>query len=489
MKWKHSAFGVKLWAWFALFAAAILAVLWLLQTVFLQNFYDHMAIENVQKTAKEIVLHQQDTELSALLDRLAYENALLLFLTDREGNLIYSTDEHSGVYGGDGARQSSGGNPYHNQETLGWQAGASRHLSLPQDFDAFLKKLDESGGTVGYRLEGGDTYVYGQYLSTAEGEAVLYVSAALEAVGATVSILRLQLLWVTAASLLLALGLAALISLRFSKPVAAISRKARAMAAGDFSGGFEKGFCAELDSLADTLDDTAAELSRAENVRQEFLTNVSHDLRTPLTMIRGYAEMVRDISWQDDEQRESDLNIIMRESDRLTGLVNDILEYTALQSGGQRTVFEAVDLSAAAEEVLSRFLPLCRKEGYCLERQIQPGLTVRGSGQQLSRVLYNLIDNALRHAGEKRTVQVVLREKGETVRAEVRDFGPGIPKEELPRVWERYFTSKQRGAKGSGLGLAISKEILTAHHARFGVDSGRGMGSLFWFELPVHRKE
>ena len=86
-------------------------------------------------------------------------------------------------------------------------------------------------------------------------------------------------------------------------------------------------------------------------------------------------------------------------------------------------------------------------------------------------------------------MQVVLRKKGETVRAEVRDFGPGIPKEELPRVWERYFTSKQRGAKGSGLGLAISKEILTAHHARFGVDSGWGMGSLFWFELPVHRKE
>lgn len=109
MKWKHSAFGVKLWAWFALFAAAILAVLWLLRTVFLQNFYDHMAIENVQKTAEEIILHQQDTELSALLDRLAYENALLLFLTDREGNLIYSTDEHSGVYGGDRARQSSGG--------------------------------------------------------------------------------------------------------------------------------------------------------------------------------------------------------------------------------------------------------------------------------------------------------------------------------------------------------------------------------------------
>ena len=126
-----------------------------------------------------------------------------------------------------------------------------------------MEKLEKSSGTVGYRIEERNTYVYGQSRSTAEGEAVLYISAALEAVGAAVSILRLQLLLVTVASLLLALGLAILISRRFSKPVEAIAHEARAMAAGDVSGGFEKGGCAELGSLADTLSDTAAELSRA----------------------------------------------------------------------------------------------------------------------------------------------------------------------------------------------------------------------------------
>ena len=107
------------------------------------------------------------------------------------------------------------------------------------------------------------------------------------------------------------------------------------MAGGDFKRGFEKGFCSELDELSDTLDQTAFDLAQAENFRQELLANVSHDLRTPLTMIKGYAEMVRDISWEDEEKREADLAIIIREVDRLTGLVNEILEYSALQAGEQ----------------------------------------------------------------------------------------------------------------------------------------------------------
>lgn len=366
----------------------------------------------------------------------------------------------------------------------------SHHVELPQDYDSFLQKLAQSSdGTVGYRLENSPAYIYGQLLTTAGGDVVLYISTALEAVGATVSLLRLQLVWITAASLLLALVIAFWIARRFSAPVASLSAQAKRMAEGDFQGGFEKGFCAELDGLADTLNQTAAELARSENFHREFLANVSHDLRTPLTMIRGYAEMVRDISWEDPEQRETDLEVIIRESDRLTGLVNDILEYTALQENRQTMELETVDLSAQAREVIAQFAPLCKKDGYSIEEQIEPGLLVYGNGPQLARVLYNLIDNAVSHAGEKRKVQVTLTCTGTAVRAEVRDWGEGIPQEELPHVWERYFTARQRrrNQKGSGLGLAISKEILLAHHAQFGVESARGEGSNFWFELAIRR--
>ncbi|MGN1004517.1 MAG: ATP-binding protein [Oscillospiraceae bacterium] len=453
-----------------------------------------MAIQNVQKAARQIAERQNEAGLTAFLDELAYENSFLIFLTDRQGNILYSTDEHNGVYGRSDDQRDAGSeqaNPYRSPDgTLGWQVGLSHHVELPQDYDSFLQKLAQSSdGTVGYRLENSPAYIYGQLLTTAGGDVVLYISTALEAVGATVSLLRLQLVWITAASLLLALVIAFWIARRFSAPVASLSDQAKRMAEGDFQGGFEKGFCAELDGLADTLDQTAAELARSENFHREFLANVSHDLRTPLTMIRGYAEMVRDISWEDPEQRETDLSVIIRESDRLTGLVNDILEYTALQENRQTMELETIDLSAQAREVIAQFAPLCRKDGYSIEEQIEPGLLVYGIGPQLARVLYNLIDNAVSHAGENQKVRVTLARIGEAVRTEVRDWGDGIPQEELPYVWERYFTARQRrrNQKGSGLGLAISKEILLAHHARFGVESARGEGSNFWFELAIRR--
>lgn len=488
MKFDTRSFGVKLWAYFALFAAAIFAVLWLCQTVFLQTFYDRMVIRNMQAAAEQIAAQIERTDLDDWLDGLAYENSFLIFLTDVQGNVLYSTDEHSGAYHGGTAAEGAGGDPYHpSDKILSWQIGAGRHLDLPPDFSSFMERLNSSGnGTVGYRLTDSSTYIYGTRLGAASGERILYISAALEAVGATVSILRTQLVWITGAALLFAFGIAFLISRRFAKPVAALDRQARKMAEGGGLDGVERGFCSELDGLADTLYQTAAALNKAEQSRKEFLANISHDLRTPLTMIRGYAEMVRDISWEDETQRENDLAVIIRETDRLTELVNDILELTALRSQTQAAQYGEVDLSAAAQDVIRQFTPLCQQRGCLIKSELEPGQFVRGGPVQLSRVLYNLIDNAISHAGGPQIV-VSLKRVGQTARVEVQDHGEGIPPEEIPYVWERYFTSKQRKSKRehSGLGLAISKEILLAHGAKFGVNSTIGQGSCFWFEMNV----
>lgn len=493
MRFNIKSLGVKLWAWFALFAAAIFAVLWLCQTVFLQAFYDRMVIRNVRTTAEQIAVQTEQNNFGDWLDDLAYENSFLIFLTDAQGNVLYSTDEHSGAYRGETApTEDARGNPYHpSDEILSWQIGAGRHLNLPPDFSSFLERLNDSEtGTVDYRLADGSTYIYGTRLSTVSGEKILYISAALEAVGATVSILRTQLVWITGAALILALGIAFFISRRFSRPVAALDAQARKMAEGGGLDGVEKGFCSELDGLADTLYQTAAALNKAENSRQEFLANISHDLRTPLTMIRGYAEMVRDISWEDEAQRENDLAIIIRETNRLTELVNDILELTALQSQTQAAQYGEVNLSTAAQDVIRQFSLLCEQRGCVIKSDLEPEQFVRGDTTQLSRVLYNLIDNAISHAGEQNAVDVSLKRVGQNVRVEVRDYGEGIPPEDIPRIWERYFTSKQRKSRRehSGLGLAISKEILSAHGAKFGVDSVIGQGSCFWFELRLQEK-
>jgi len=489
LKFNTKSLGVKLWTCFALFAATIFAVLWLCQTVFLQTFYDRMVIRNIQAAAEQIAAQRSQEDFGDWLDGLAYENSLLIFLTDTQGNVLYSTDEHSGAYRGEAAVEDARGNPYHpSDEILNWQIGAGHHLNLPPDFSSFMDRLNSSeNGTIGYQLTDGSTYIYGTRLQAANGEQILYISAALEAVGATVSILRTQLVWITGAALLLAFGIALLISRRFAKPVAALDAQARKMAEGGGLDGVEKGFCSELDGLADTLYQTAAALNKAEQSRREFLANISHDLRTPLTMIRGYAEMVRDISWEDETQREDDLGIIIREANRLTELVNDVLELTDLQSQTQTPQYGEVDLGATAQDVIRQFTPLCEQRGCVIKSELEPGQFVQGDTAQLSRVLYNLIDNAISHAGEPQIVHVSLKRVGQTARVEVRDHGEGIPPEEIPYVWERYFTSKQRKSKRehSGLGLAISKEILSAHGAKFGVDSVIGQGSCFWFEVDT----
>ncbi len=476
---KRKSFGVKLWLWFAVFAAAIFLVLWLLQTVFLQSFYNDMAIRGVERAAKEIVAHAGETDFTAVIDKAASENSLLVFVTDMQGNILYSADAYRRLYGG--TRQAEGGtdNPYHSGDVMNWEKGALRNL--PYSYESLIAKLKESDTSrVGFITEDNAAYVTGSVLPDGN---VLYISMPLGTVGGTVRILRLQLVWVSVLSLVLGFVLAWIISKRFEKPVAQIADSAKAIAGGSFHPELPRGFCAELDELSDTLGETALRLEKAQNAQREFLANVSHDLRTPLTMIKGYAEMVKDISWSDEEKREKDLDIITREADRLTALVNEILDFSAMQSDGVPLAYSVIDLSRAVRDVIEQFAPFCQQNGYVIETEIADGVTARADETQLKRVIYNFIDNAVNHTDDSKKIKVSLTAWGGSTRFAVTDYGKGIADEDLPYIWDRYYTARRRQNKAavSGLGLSIAKEILTAHRARFGVDNKTGC--TFWFEL------
>ncbi len=473
MKRRAKKFGKKLWLSFMLFAAAVFGALWLLQTVLLQGLYDGMAIRNTKRLAGEITELLERDDLEAQLDCLAAEGSALIFLTDWEGNILYSADEHSAVY--------------QKKQGAGWESKSQpenpRH-SLPKGYRKFIRQLLESPGeSLGYKSLDGSAYTYGRKLPPTQAlgpEAVLYMSTPLGAVGAAVGILRIQLIFVTLAALGLGSALAWAMARQFSRPVAAITGQAKDLAAGRYQPSYEAGFCRELDELSQTLESTAFTLEKLENARRELLANVSHDLRTPLTMIKGYAEMVQEISWNDGERRDQDLTVIIRETDRLTALVNDILEYSAAQA--QSASLEPVDLSAAVGEAAGQFAPLYQQRGCAVKASIMPGLWALADKKQVQRVLYNLLDNGLRHAKSQLKVSAV--RSGGAVRVEVQDDGEGIPPEERELIWERYFTAKQRrGQGGSGLGLAITKELLAAQKARFGVESAQG--TMFWFELDA----
>lgn len=437
-----------------------------------------MLAKNTRTAAEEIAAAAGREDLGDVIDRLSAEDSLLVFVTDTEGNMLYSSDSYKSYYRAgehDGGGES---NPYHKGETLSWQTAAYRNLL--DGYQEFLNELATSpeGKTESFTDM---QYVYGKRIRLADdSEAVLYASTALGGLGAAVSVLKLQLFWVTVLSLLIAFGIAWILARKFSVPVSRLSSQAKMLSGDDYQSTFEKGFCRELDELSDALDDSAEDLAKARNYQKELLANVSHDLRTPLTMIKGYAEMVRDISWEDETQRNADTGIIIREADRLTALVNEILEYSRLQESGYQIRTEDVDLSALVNRVADQFAPLMEQEGLRIEREIADGCFVKGDAALLGRAVYNLMDNALRHAGEEKRIALLLTGEPE-VRLSVRDYGEGIDPEELPRIWEKYYTSRQRGKKGvSGLGLAIVKQIAGLHGARYGADRRKGEGSIFW---------
>ena len=226
---------------------------------------------------------------------------------------------------------------------------------------------------------------------------------------------------------------------------------------------------------------------KTEELRRELISNVSHDLRTPLTIIKGYAEMIRDITGDDAAKRGEQLSVIISETDRLTALVSDLLQLSRIQNQNaplERVVF---DLAETVRRATKSFDLLALRDGYHFDCDIDDLSLVDGNEQQLEQVVYNLIGNAVNYTGADKKVRVSLKQEGTRVVFRVSDTGEGMDEEQLRHIWQRYYRASEhkRSVVGTGLGLSIVQTVLTRHEAEFGVESTVGAGSTFWFALPI----
>ena len=482
MKRKTNSFRKKLLSWFMFFTVVIFTVLWLLQTVFLQKFYNGMIIRNTVKVADKISSESQSSDITSYIDDISRSNSILVFVTDTDGNIMYSSDEYKKGHKFKDERLEM---PYNgNGKEMRFH-----YRELPENYTEFLSAVNASDSGEA-ELQNDDIYVYGRLIDFygSDEKAVLYVGTTLNAVGSTARIIRIQLIWVTLLSIIIAFVLALFMSKSFSKPVSQLNEKAHKLGEKDNDAEFSEGFCTELDELNKTLDTTSEKLKKNREFQNELLANVSHDLRTPLTMIKGYAEMIRDISREDEKQCAEDVAVIVEETDRLTALVNEILEYSELQMSDSEAVMNDVDLSETVASVADSFDKLYSKDGYVFERNITDDIHIKGNISRLKRAIYNLLDNAVRHAGEDKWIGITLRTDNDKAIIEISDHGSGIAPEELEHIWDRYYTKRQRSGKGvSGLGLAIVKQIVSQHNGVCKAESEVGAGSVFSIELSINK--
>lgn len=316
------------------------------------------------------------------------------------------------------------------------------------------------------------------------GRYAVMVSTNLAQVAEARLVIGRYLPFVAAASLVLSLIGAWFFSLWFTRPLSHLSAAARQMAQGNYDVQVPTESGDEIGLLARDFNYMAGEVNRASQLQKELLSNVSHDLRTPLTLIKGYAETVRDLTGDDSVKRTNQLNIIVDETDRLSNLVNSMMELSKVSSGTDRPNPVNFDMAALCEDVGERYQAVCDQNGYTLTVYAPLPCPVRADPAMIERVLHNLLGNALHHLGPDKEFILRATPGPEGVRVEVEDHGPGIDPEELPYLFDRYYRSrKDAGKPGTGLGLTITKAILQSHGFRFGVQSTPGEGTIFWFVM------
>ncbi|MDR2654719.1 MAG: HAMP domain-containing histidine kinase [Oscillospiraceae bacterium] len=479
MKKRRGAMGIngKIFLYLFGFCAVLLLILWLFQVVFLDSFYKAIQTTYIKSTTQQLANQMKGQDLGEAL----YKGDVIEILNEasRHGNFeleIRSSEGYSFL-------RSS----FHNDllENISWQYKDAMYVKALENGGSVLEKyiIDDNV----YHGKKTEIIIYAKTFSDADGADWMILSGAkISPLSATAKTIQTQLIYVTGCMIVLSLGLAGLISRYVSRPIEKINSAAKELGKGNYDIAFPGEGYREISELSETLSAAAAALSKIENLRREFIANISHDLRTPLTLIAGYSEMMRDLP---GEASAENMQVIIDEAKRLTSLVSDLLELSKFQAeGGRALKLSRFSLTEEISGILGRFRKLSEHDGYQIEFEYADEIFVYADKIKISQVVYNLMNNALTHTGQDRKVLVRQRLAGSSARVEIIDTGEGIPPESLPYIWDRYYKvdeAHKRNINGSGLGLSIVKSVLDMHGAKYGVASSPKMGSVFWFELVL----
>ena len=446
--------------YFLLFSITILSILWILQAILFQSFYKEQKMNDVYYVSSKLKNYKNNSNFYQEISSLAIDKGVCIEINDNNYDLLYQSN-----YMGKGC--------IYNKETT---------YSYKFDFIT-NNKIDEKYFIKNNKYKN-ETFIYALRLNNGE---YAFINTSIEPIDGTVFLIRKELIVITIIVLILSYIMAYYLSNHISRPIKNMSDKARILATGNFDVEFlDNSKILEIEELSQSLNYAKNELNSMDEMKRDLLANVSHDLKTPLTLIKGTAEMLEDLHKDNPEKRSSDVQTIIEEVDRLTNLVNDILDLSKMSSIQEELMIEDFDLITLIQSILKRYDVLKEIEKYeFIFHYPKESIMIHADKKKMEQVIYNLINNAIQYTGDNNTIYIdIIIDKDILVK--IRDTGKGIDDKEIPFIWDKYYKNKKkhkRNLVGTGLGLSIVKKILDQHHFSYGVESTKNQGTTFYFSI------
>ncbi len=488
----------KVSAIFVSIVSVMIILLWLFQIVFLDDFYKVIKTNSVRSCASSIASNIDNKELNTLVYEIAQRNFVNVRVVKHTKNGFESVsisestrsleyclaDELLDKYYND-ALNNDGTNLINIDNQDSFKFGNTDNINSEKTSEDLQNAF--IGQTPSDSIPKAKGIVFCRVEKFNNEEYLILITSVISPVNSTIQTLSVQLLIITLIFLIFGTFIAFLTSQTISLPIENINDKAKMLAKGNFKVRFtEKGF-REIEELSSTLNFAAEELGKADSLQNELIANVSHDLRTPLTMISGYAEMMRDIP---GENTTENIQVIVDEANRLSRLVTDLLDISKMQASVSELEYEQFNITKELTEIVQSYASLSKQRGITVNLEYDQEVLADADKTKIKQVIYNLINNAVNYIGEDKTVLVKQTTKEKTVRIEIIDHGIGISKEDIANIWNRYYRvdkNHRTAIVGTGLGLSIVKSVLELHKTEYGVESELGKGSNFYFEIErVH---
>ena len=381
----------------------------------------------------------------------------------------------------------------------------NRYGSVQQSTSGLMANIYPGTPDITDAIETHDTGIWsGKDPNT--GERIMAVSSPVIYNGNVVGVMRVvtslrlvdqQILTIVLAACAVALVVLAIVyfsNLYFVRsivePVAGITEIAKKIATGSYGIQMEKKHEDEIGDLTDAINDMSLKIAQSEKTQSEFISSVSHELRTPLTAINGWAETIMNGEVRDTDDVKKGMNIIVSEARRLTNMVEELLEFSRMEDGRFTLTVEPMDLKAELEDAVYTYREFFRREGLVLnyddgDEEFPP---ITGDPERMRQVFRNLLDNASKHGGSGKRIDVAVRRDTHYAVITIRDYGPGIPQEELPHVKYKFYKGSSK-ARGSGIGLAVCDEIIVRHSGKLEIGNAEGGGCIVTIRLPINMAE